>query len=88
MNIRTYLLIPALALSLCTARAQKLAGGDISMLPRYEQAGATYSTGISQLSVNTSKTTDDRYYDLSGHSVSQPKDNGVYIHHQKKIIVR
>lgn len=44
MNIRTYLLIPALALSLCTARAQKLAGGDISMLPRYEQAGATYYT--------------------------------------------
>ena len=44
MNIRAYLLIPALALSLCSARAQKLAGGDISMLPRYEQAGATYYT--------------------------------------------
>ena len=44
MNIRTYLLIPTLALSLCSVRAQKLAGGDISMLPRYEQAGATYYT--------------------------------------------
>ena len=155
MNIRAYLLIPVLALSLCTARAQKLAGGDISMLPRYEQAGATYythdgqpvsdliamlnkhnkvnglfwwwpeynakdtslsgwynaalfdsrtgratsaftalgkyattSAGISQLKANTSETTDDRYYDLSGRSVSQPKDSGVYIQHQKKIIVR
>ena len=233
MNIRTYLLMPALALSLCTAaRAQKLAGGDISMLPRYEQAGVTYythdgqsisdlitysrqvgmnamrvrlfvnpkrqttngsapytwstddnvcqditwlktlgkrikdagmkvwpysdegqkqftndliailnkhshvdglfwwwpeynaktnstsfsgwynaplfdsntgratsaftalakyattSTGISQLNVNMSKTTDDSYYDLSGRSASQPKDSGVYIHHKKKIIVR
>ncbi len=44
MNIRAYLLLPALALSLCTARAQKLAGGDISMLPKYEEAGATYYT--------------------------------------------
>ena len=44
MNIRTYLLISTLALSLCSVRAQKLAGGDISMLPRYEQAGATYYT--------------------------------------------
>ena len=49
---------------------------------------ATSSTAISQLSVNTSKTTDDSYYDLSGRSVSQPKGSGVYIHHQKKIIVR
>ena len=49
---------------------------------------ATSSTAIRQMSVNTSKTTDDHYYDLSGRSVSQPKDSGVYIHHQKKIIVR
>lgn len=40
------------------------------------------------LLTNTSSTTDDRYYDLSGRSVSQPKDSGVYIHHKKKIIVR
>ena len=84
MNIRTYLLIPVLALSLCTARAQKLAGGDISMLPRYEQAGATTSAGISPLSVNTSKTTDDRYYDLSGRSVSQPKGTAACISIIKK----
>ena len=49
---------------------------------------ATSSTAIRQMSVNTSKTTDDHYYDLSGRSVSQPKGSGVYIHHQKKIIVR
>ena len=40
------------------------------------------------LLTSTSKTTDDRYYDLSGRSVSQPKGSGVYIHHQKKIIMR
>ena len=49
---------------------------------------ATTSAGISQLKANTSETTDDSYYDLSGRSVSQPKSSGVYIHHQKKIIVR
>jgi arabinogalactan endo-1,4-beta-galactosidase len=49
---------------------------------------ATTSTGISPLNASTSKTTDDHYYDLSGRSVSQPKDSGVYIHHKKKIIVR
>ena len=52
------------------------------------------SSSISEMNIrtylltSTSKTTDDRYYDLSGRSVSQPKDSGVYIHHKKKIIVR
>ncbi len=50
---------------------------------------ATTSTaGITKPTVNTSSTTDDHYYDLSGRSVSQPKDSGMYIHHKKKIIVR
>jgi hypothetical protein len=31
-------------LTCSTASAQKYVGGDISMLPRYEQAGATYYT--------------------------------------------
>ena len=42
--IKPYLLGTILLLSAATAHAQKLSGGDISMLPKYEQAGATYYT--------------------------------------------
>ena len=43
-SIKAYLLAAVMLWGLATARAQKLSGGDISMLPKYEQEGAAYFT--------------------------------------------
>ena len=43
-------------------------------------------TGIDN--VLNERTTDHRYYDLSGRRVSQPKSKGIYIVNGKKVVIR